>query len=521
MVSLIASLSDLGAGIRRVVSDINADQAGQPFRTRADYYALQERYYTNTVFERLDAATDAYKAWYGLPRHIRPIYNPTRRAVDWYTRIYRGAWTADGLPDSTGRANRLGYDRDTPEPLRLAVQQFFSWGNWGSELLAYVRTGAMLGDAFAEIEVNAERRKLYPRLVHPRYVTDLAFNAAGDVVMYRLDIPQYDQGRKQGYTWGKVVTKETITTLRNGEPAGYDGAPAAQPNPWGFVPAVWVQHRNVGGQHGAPAIDGVHGKIDELNGIAAAIDDYIAQFVKQGVVLKTDKPVKEIQAIATSGQTHTMNDPRAGRETIKYLKGPADLALDHLIQNLGLGEAAVYVDKLIEEIEKDLPEIVMDEQLRHMSQVTGPGAARLMSDVEGKYDEAQTNYDAGVIKLGQMGVSIGGWLATTGQWGPRSQLTEAQRAFVSFDLTSYDRGELAFSLVARPLIPKTLGELATEATAMEAVKTPAGLRHLGASDEEIYGEGNVPATLPGLLAERESAAGGTADLLSRAFNAGL
>jgi hypothetical protein len=56
---------------------------------------------------------------------------------------------------------------------------------------------------------------------------------------------------------------------------------------------------------------------------------------------------------------------------------------------------------------------------------------------------------------------------------------------------------------------------------MEAVKTPAGLRHLGASDEEIYGEGNVPATLPGLLAERESAAGGTADLLSRAFNAGL
>jgi hypothetical protein len=58
-----------------------------------------------------------------------------------------------------------------------------------------------------------------------------------------------------------------------------------------------------------------------------------------------------------------------------------------------LGDAAIYMDKLIYEIEQDHRELVMWEKLSAMTQATGPAVSRLMGDVVGTVLEAQATYD--------------------------------------------------------------------------------------------------------------------------------
>jgi len=119
-------------------------------------------------------------------------------------------------------------------------------------------------------------------------------------------------------------------------------------------------------------------------------------------------------------------------------------------------EVGTLISSIMEEIESDLPEITMDEQLRSITGgITGPGADRMMSDVRSKLVEAQSNYDAGTIKLCQMGTAIGGWRLSTGAWGPRSQTTIQQRVFDGFGLDSFARDELAMELQMRPLVTPT------------------------------------------------------------------
>jgi hypothetical protein len=51
-----------------------------------------------------------------------------------------------------------------------------------------------------------------------------------------------------------------------------------------------VRHRHVGGLFGAPAIDGVIPKIDELNRLATGIHNYVQQLQKQPTVFWSGAP---------------------------------------------------------------------------------------------------------------------------------------------------------------------------------------------------------------------------------------
>jgi hypothetical protein len=111
----------------------------------------------------------------------------------------------------------------------------------------------------------------------------------------------------------------------------------------------------------------------------------------------------------------------------------------------------------------------------------------MMSDVAAKLWEAQANYDAGLIKLMQMSVAIGGWRLARGDWGPRSQLTQQQLAFAGFDLTSYARNELELELMPRPLVPAT----PTERLSQWALEKDV----LGLSDAEMRRRAGIDPAL--------------------------
>lgn len=523
---MVASFfQNIGRSFRDDIRGINADSAGQPFRGIADRYTTNELYYDNEMYQLLNGVVAAAKARSGLYRNIRPIRNPMRRAVDWYPgHLYPGAMTPDGLALPDGTPSCIPFAEDTDPELRLAMTQALVWANWGAERWAFGRQLAMLGDAFGEVHVDYERAKVHPRLHHPKFVTDAEWNGSGDLVMYRLDVPQFDEQRNKSYVWGKVVTKETVTTLRDGKPAGYDGQPAELPNPWGFCPAAWCQFRNVGGQHGASVIDGVRGKIDELNSSLSSIHDYIGKFAAQGVIFKTKASVADIVAFTPGVSTNELANPQAGRQEIRYLKGPPDLEVDKLLENLGLADAVAYVEQQVREIESDLPESTFADKIREHPQIAGVALRMMFPDVEPRLFEAEGNADAFLVKLMQMSVSIGGELARSGEWGLRSRLTEAQQKFLPYSSESYDRGELDVSLLPRPLFPETQAERIASALGIESLKTATGMAIAGLPPEAIYGplaDGQTEYPKPsGLLAEQSNGVGSVADVLGRAFNAG-
>jgi hypothetical protein len=508
---MFTTLQAIGRGI--LVADHSADTEGSDFAPIPETYRLYESYYANTMYARSGQYRDTRT---GLPVTIRPIHNPVRRVVDWYAgRVTPGAMSEDGLP-TAGKPNRIPYADDTDERVRLAVQQAFQWGAVGFDLGLYVRTGAMLGDVFAEVVSDPERQKVYPKLTHPRYLTDVAWNDTGDVTYYQVEIPMVtSEGRP--YRWGKMVDKWRITTLLDGKPHGYDGQPATVENLWGFVPAILVQHQNVGTQHGAPAFAGVMNKIDELNGIVSEIDDYILRFTKQHIIIGTDDPGAFNTALTASNATRrgrideeiTSEDMARRRDGIKVMGAKPPVSVARLIENMGLGEAVPHRDRLLTEIEEDLPEITLSSKLLDMSQVTGPGAVPLVQDVQHKLDEAAANYDAGLIKLGQMCISMAAQCLRDGIWDRRT-LTDQQRKFDAFTPDSYDRGELAFNLTPRTLIPESFDQKIAQAAAIERLQTREGLRRIGLDEAAVTAQFN----------ESREAADTEADRASRQFFAG-
>ena len=513
MTAVLQTFQQWGSRITSV-RQLSADQAGQAFAKTIERYGILERYYWNEQYEIVNGLVQSLKARDGLYRNIRPIRNPLRRAVDWYPgHLFPGAMTSDGqaLPDGT--ASCMGFASDTDDAIRLAMTQAFLWANWTAERWAVGRGLAMLGDQFAEIEVDYDRAKVYPRWHHPGYVTGIEWNGTGDIIQYRLEIPQFDEDTKRSYLWGKVVDKETITTLKNGKPFGFNDQPATIENPWGFVSAAWCQFRNAGGQHGAALVDGVRPKIDELNSEVSAIGDYIMKFARQPVIVKTDASMKDILAAQTvGGSTADRDNPQGGRQESTIWKFPVDATIDRPLQNLGLAEALPHIQDLAREIEADLPEATLDDKIRELNAPpSGRALAMMFGSAEKRLAESQGNADAMVLKLGQMAVSIGGELANSGAWGPRGALTEQQQRFLPFSLASWSRGDLDnVTIVPRPLFAETPAERVAFAISVEGLRTPSG-RRLAGIDEQ---------TSAALDAELAGVAQAGADALGRAFNAG-
>jgi hypothetical protein len=265
----------------------------------------------------------------------------------------------------------------------------------------------------------------------------------------------------------------------------------------------------------------VRSKVDRLNSSASSIHDYIAKFSAQGVILKTAASLKDGKIIPLNPMLQEIGKDNANDE-IRFLKGPPDLTIDRLIQNLGLGEAMPPIQDLIKEIEADLPESTIDREMRAKAQVSGVAARMMYGDVAKRHAEACGNADGGLRKLIQMGISINGYLMRSRRFGQPSQLSATQRLFLPFDLESYAKGDLHVPFIVRQLFPDTPLDKVAVAAAREKITTPAGLAEVGYSDDEIYGVNKAPkpADRPGLLDQRQAATTSAASLFGNAFNQG-
>jgi hypothetical protein len=470
---------------------------------RMSEYDLLWSYYNSSAFDKaarfLNSQAsgtygpflwDRYKANYNLYRNIRLIYNPTTRLVNFYAgQIYPGILSEDGskLPDGVPLA--IPFSEDTSPQLKTAIAQLWTWSNWQQKKAVEVRYGAALGSVLVEVSDDWERGKVCLEVMWPGHVCDLKLDSAGNIKSYAIEYYTYEDNAGQ-YRYKKTVDQDYFKYFKNDEPFDYGDGSVVE-NPYGFVPAVWIKHSDMGGDHGAPVISGSMGKMDELNNLASHVHDQIHKVIGAPILIGSSQKITNLFNRVNRGPTSDFLEPTADQENLLMLGGPADAKVSSLAGNLSLADAFTLMVQLITELEGDHPELSFYRELRTMSQVTGPGANRMMGDVETKMLEAQASYDQQNISLFRMAVAIAGFRASSGTWGP---LNDQQKKFLPFNLDSYERGDLEIAIMPRPLLTSTKQERANENLAVwtgvaAAVKAGVPLELVlveeGWTDEEI------------------------------------
>jgi hypothetical protein len=481
----------------------NPTTSVQAEAARNAMYAQMFAYYSNTAFADV-AAWARYRLNHNLYRHTRSIFNPITRVVDFYPEhVYPGALSSESRLEN-GSQSAIPFGHTTPGEIRAVAGQMWDWSNWQINNAIMVQNAAMTGNVFVKVVDDAGRGKIRFQVYFPSAVKNFTLDNYGNLKAYVLEYetsdPAVDGGRS--YRYAEECQPDFIAYYKNGRPFDYGDGPVI-PNPYGFVNAVWVKHLDIGRDFGVPAIRSAIGKIDELNSIVSHTADHIHKQIESPRILWTDSPIKPLFGNALdmkaldSRQEQVLLTAKSGGKT------------DTLVGTLDPQTIVPIIEKMLDEIEKDYPEITMYEKLRDQNIVTAPGASRLMGDVERKVSRPAANYDLGNKKLIQMGAAIGGWRANSGEWG--NDLTPQQKCFLPFDLTSYNKGELDFTILPRQLTSPTQREEADEFGVRASAVSAAGdvlpieekLKHLGYRADEIPA---IVAKVKAEQAEKQQAA---------------
>jgi hypothetical protein len=457
-------------------------------------------YYSNTAFEDV-AGWARYRLRHSLYRYTRGIFNPVARVVDFYgDHVYPGSLILDPEAAENPRRSAMPFAYNTPKEITKVAGQMWQWSNWNNGNALMVRYGALTGNVFVDIIDDVDSGKIRYQVHYPSVVKHLELDPYGNVKAVVLEWVASDKAIDGGrpFTYAKEMQKDFIATYKNGEPFSYFGRPAIIENPYGFVPGVWVKHGDLGGDYGVPAIGAAIPKIDELNSIVSHTADHIHKQIESPRIIWSKATIKPM-----FGRDSDYQNIDSRQQQVLLKAGDGDGKTETLVGTLDPQTIVPIMEKLIAEIEKDYPEITMYEKLRDQNIVTSPGAQKLTGDVARKMSRPAANYDAGNTKLVQMGSAIGGMRANNGDWG--SSLSPQQQKFLPFDLSSYNKGELDFTILERDLAPPSTKEIADEmsvrANAVSAVAdaVPAAekLRMLGKREDEI------PKLLAELEAERE------------------
>lgn len=466
----------------RVYANPEATERQKQYEDRAGRYNYLWGWYTSSVFDTMNLPQWAeYKWQYRLYRESRPIYNPTQLLVDFYAGIlYPGILSADGKR-AGNMPLAIPLPDDIPDELRSALGQSWQWSNWQARKSLVGRYGAALGDVAIEITDDLERRKVTYAPVWPGLIKDLSLDGNDNVEEYAIEYESLDPETEKPYTYRRHVTKEMIATFRDDQPYSYDENPPEYANPYGFCPLVWIQHTHAGGEHGLPAMRNLV-LWDELQSLASHDIDKAHQMLSAPILISGQGVNRAGTDPAKQGSTHDLSDTRNPRETLNIIRGNADAKMQTL--NLDPGDIANRLDRLLKQLERLHPELTMYQELREMNQVSGVAAERLLGDSVIYIYDARSNYDQGMIKLFQMALAIAGYRANSGAWGEPGQLDNQRSAFLPFDLSSYEEGDLDFTIEPRPLIPMTEQEELQLERQRQALERDRAAFAIGAIDSQ-------------------------------------
>lgn len=461
--------------------------------TRIERYERNWDWVCGRAFED-KAAWQPYRASYDLYRGIKQLWDHVGQLVEFYaTHVWAGTLNLDGgdLPD--GVENAVPLAQDTDPALLQAIGQLYEWWNWQERMVMAIRYAAALGELLIEIKDDRYKGRIGIALIWPGHVKKIELDDAGNVCGYVLAYRAWDKAAKKEFDYRKEVTKNTISTFYNDKPHAFaddDGnvTEAVIDNPYPFVAAVWLRHFPQIGVRGEPCWWGTQGQLDHVNGllthlfhkthIALAAPVVVTGGLGNSFLTRLTQTAKRI---ATNDQA----EPSGDAESLNILEGAPGTDL----KTLPFDSTAILdvVHEVKASIEKKCPEVIFYEELREMTQTTGPSISGLIGDVDAKVRAISAGYDRQLVKLLQMSIAIAGWRIAEGDWDA-TQLDEglsgAQQKFSAYDFGSWAKGALKINVMPRSLVPTSVMQRLQE---LNIKKT------LGVPDEQLFVEMGYPA----------------------------
>lgn len=417
----------------------NSDEFDE-YNSRRLRYSMYAAGYENTSYRNIHEWAQGRRVKYGLGKYIRDIYNPTAQLVDFHI---SSVWRGSLAPLLVGGAVPLVVGGDNEDAVRLAADNLLRVSNFEVGKNITVMKGCNLGDVGLKVVDDIQRGQARIEVIDPSDIEDVVMEN-GIVKAYMLSRWQNDEHgilAKFTETAERGDNDEVIfRTYVNDRLAVWEGNESDEwVEAYGFIPFVAIQHRNVGRLWGWAELHPIVGKIMEVDDQASMLSDYVRKSVNAPALLSgMAKPSTKI-TITTSDATS--DAPQPGREENKILWAGDNVQASYtpMIAGLSISEVVSNIQNIMASIESDMPEL-----RKSIWDISGDPSGIALSTAreptEAKIISRRSNYDAGLVRVMQMGIAIGGQRGYDG--------------FDGFDLGSYDRGQLDISIAPRPVFPE-------------------------------------------------------------------
>ena len=421
---------------------------------RRDRYLHLWDLYEGTAFDDIEFWQN-YKGVHALYRQVRLLWDHVHSLVEFYaTHTWTGSLAHDGINLPNGVRNAVPLAPDTDPKVAAAIGTTFQLWDFQKKMVQIPRHAAALGELLVEIREDQDPSEGVPQaeLVWPGRVQDIKLDRSGDVDSYVIE---YEAERKDGspYLYRREVDKERFSVYEDSMQI------SETENPYGYTPAVWFRHIPKLGVRGEPAVYSTQGQLDELNGLFSNLLDKTHVNLKSPVVISGNISPSSFQRAITNmvgtvkrAATADLPRPNAGREELNILQGPQGTTINTIPLNITDALAALNEIKAV--IEHKCPEVTFYEQLRGMTQLTGPAATNLLGDVDKRLQAVRSTHDVELSRLLKKGIGIMSLRANErrGIWGAsREDLAK----FSGFTPEGYAENEIQFDILPRPLVPST------------------------------------------------------------------
>lgn len=442
-------------------------------------YNINWNYYQNAVYDETNRWSKAYKTRFGLNRYIRNLYNPSYRIGEfWQTHI----WGGPALEFLTEN-----------DDIVLALAQVYAWSNWPIKKDLLTLYGAVMGDVGLRVRDDELREKVYFEVIHPSSIKEKTLDPQGNAKAYTLEENRANPNNPdKTVTYTEIARRKgddvIIQTLLDGKPFAWNGESSELVQPYGFVPMIFIQNKDIGADWGQSELHAGQSKFREVDDMSSLVNDQIRKNVNAKWAFTGEEKPKSTPTLTKTQPTQATlaENPFPGREEIDalYFKDPNTKVIP-MVADLDLAATLEHIKELMAQIELDYPELKLGIDRSGGGDISGKALRAARESVTTKVETRRANYDDALIRANMMALAIGGM--------------RGYPLFESFSLDSFSQGDLAHTIKIRPVFiadPLDIAEIDQAQalaikTEQEALKWPtvtAWRRKLeadGLSEEEI------------------------------------
>jgi len=351
------------------------------------------------------------------------VRSPVFRLIEFYV--------AHLWPGPLDRALPIEFeDADNPfaENLETAIGKIWQWSNWAAKKQLAARKFALTGDLFLKAAVKpglmAEiDKKVYIQVIEPSNVIELELDELGWITRIRIDIEltrRKEDGSMEPYTYVELWTlADGMRVWETRQSPAYPEKQLGDPTTVltleeagtaGFIPIVHAPFRDVGATRGINAFWSCIDKIDEADAIGSKLHQMA--FRGENTIWAVQQDVRDSQGrpltpltIRTADQnvaaTSTPPNVQLGTEMFVVVNG----SLQPLIPPLNYGEISQIVDKQVEEITRDLPELKFYD-LQSSNQIATETLRLIMAPALARLLEARSNGERAISRVDAIALTM-------------------------------------------------------------------------------------------------------------------